>query len=138
MPSRARSMARPRLTGEDRMILEGRYLHARAALTLLHGGLPTVAEIADHMEVSARTVEAIRAGMRDWRRDAATVLGWDDWSAEPLHPHDGKMSRRALIRTAYAAGELTTAEASRELALDGLPSDARELRRWRETVRRPE
>jgi hypothetical protein len=130
--------ARPRLTGEDRLIRQGRYLHARYELTVLHNRLPTIAEIADHMEVSARTVESIRAEMQDWRREAAAVLGWDDWSGEPLHAHDGKLSPRAQILGKYAMGEITTAEASRRLALAGLPSDDRELRRWRERVRQPE
>ncbi len=133
-----RPRGRPALSDLDRMELEGRYLHARSELARLNGRLPSVAEVADHMEVSARTVTTIRAGMRAWRQATAAALGWEDWSAEPLHPADGATSKGTLILGGYAAGEMTTAEAADELASLGLPADERELRRWRAGRLQPE
>lgn len=134
----ARPRGRPALDSLDRMALEGRYLIARHDLTMLNERLPTVADIAEYMELSPRTVEAIRAGMRAWRREASAMLGWQDWPDDSLHPHDGATSARAQILDAYAVGELTTADAARELALLGLPADAGELRRWRRGLHIPE
>ncbi len=124
-------MARPRRTEDDRLREQDHYLLARYELTDLLTRLPTVVEIADHMKISPRKVEMIRADMRQWQRDTAAALGWKDWSADGLHPLDGFMSPRAKIRLKYVMGEIGTAEAVLELELDGLPSDPRELRRWR-------
>jgi len=134
----AKPRGRPTLDDFDRMEAEGCYLLARHELTVLLGRLPTVEETADHLERSPRTVEATRARMQKWRKDVAEALGWADWSGGPLHPHDGARSPRALILGDYAVGKLTTAEASRALALLGLPADPRELRRWRRGLQQSE
>ena len=120
------------------MELEGRYLFARADLgrRLDPPRAPTVAEIADLMGVSPRTVVAIRSGMRKWRGGAAASLGWDppatdidwaDWFAGWTFEDD-------LTREQYLIGEITTEKAAERLGR----SDERELRRWRSRVRRSE
>lgn len=108
---------------------EGRYLLARHELTVLVGRLPTVQEIADHMEVSVRTVETTRAGMRTWQQEASDDLGWAP--PDGLHPLDGLVGVRAKILGAYSLGELSTSAAAAKLAEAGLPADRRELTRWR-------
>jgi hypothetical protein len=118
------------------MASEGWYLAARHDLTVLLERLPTIEEIADFMEVSTRTVVAIRAGMRTWQREAADALGWDPPTA--LHPLDGVASPRAAILGAYAAGDLTTGEAVARLGLAGLPADPSNLRKWRSRLQQPE
>jgi hypothetical protein len=115
---------------------EGRYLLARYVQTVLLGPIPTIEEIADHMEVSTRAVETIRANMRTWQRNTAAALGWDP--SPSLHPFDGLASERAAILGAYALGELRTSEASAKLALAGLPADARELRKWKARLQQDE
>lgn len=115
---------------------EGRYLAARYELTVRLGMLPTVQEIADHMGVGARTVEAIRDRTRTWQRETTDSLGWDP--ASDLHSLDGAVSERARILGAYVLGELTTRQAARRLALSGLPADERELRRWKAMHQPPE
>jgi hypothetical protein len=137
-----RKRGRPALDDLDRLVSEGRYLLARHELTVLLDRVPTIEEIADYMTNtmkvagSPRTVETIRANMRTWQRETAAALGWDP--SPSLHPPDGLASKRAAILGAYALGELRTSEASRELALAGLPADARELRKWKARLQQVE
>jgi predicted transcriptional regulator len=140
MGSKGRSVAkrgRPSLDGLDLMEIEGRYLFARYDLgrRLDPPRAPTVAEIAEYMEVSPRTIVAIRARMQTWRRDAAASLGFEPpaTSVDDLDKLTVWTAEDDLIRALYAVGRLSNAEAARSL-----DRDERTLRKWRAKVRRSE
>ena len=131
----ARPRGRPALDDLDLMEQEGRYLFARADLGRKLDRAPTVAEIADYMEVSTRTVVAIRSRFRRWQRDTAAALGWDGTNdVDFLDGLTGWTRDRDYALGAFVLGEITAAEAAELLGV----VDERTLRRWRSNLRQPQ